>query len=55
MWVHNVKLIIDTFHFPNHVGKLCKQMCDPFKYLPQDLHRPNTEACEQAFVWCAPC
>lgn len=52
-WVLNVLvLVVDRFHFRNHVGKFCKQWVDPSKCeaLSDDS---QTEAAEQSFSWLA--
>ena len=52
-WVLNsLELVVDRFHFRNHVGKFCKQWVDPSKCeaLSDDS---QTEAAEQSFSWLA--
>ena len=46
-----VQLVVDRFHFKNHVGKSCKQWVDPAKCAI--LKGTQTEAAEQSFAWLA--
>ena len=47
-----VQLVVDRFHFRNHVGKFCKQWVDPGKCTALGSHT-QTEAGEQSFSWLA--
>lgn len=52
-WVlKSLELVVDRFHFRNHVGKFCKMWVDPSKCeaLSDDS---QTEAAEQSFSWLA--
>jgi len=42
-------MVVDRFHFKNHVDSWCKQNCNP--YSSDDLQEVNTEVCEQLFAW----
>ena len=46
-----MKVVVDRFHFRNHVGKFCKAWNDPAKCL--ELVGTQTEAAEQSFAWLA--
>lgn len=47
--LNSVKMVVDKFHFPGHVGKFCKSHCDPTK--EKELDNINTEVCEQTNHW----
>lgn len=47
-----VQLVVDRFHFKNHVGKFCKQWVDPAKCAALGP-KTQTEAAEQSFSWLA--
>jgi hypothetical protein len=42
-----IPIVVDKFHFKNHIGKWCIENCDPYK-LPE-LVQVNTPVCEQLF------
>jgi len=44
-----LQYVVDRFHFPNHVDRWCKKMCNPYKC--RFIEKVNTEACEQLFSW----
>ncbi|KAK2556275.1 hypothetical protein P5673_021909 [Acropora cervicornis] len=44
-----MEMIVDCFHFKNHVDRWCKEHCNP--YNSNDLKDVNTEVCEQLFSW----
>ena len=43
----DMKMVVDKFHFKNHIGDWCVENCDPYK-LPE-LVQVNTPVCEQLF------
>ena len=47
-----IKLVVDRFHFKNHVGEFCRKWVDPAK-CPELGPRTQTEAAEQSFAWLA--
>jgi hypothetical protein len=47
-----VQLVVDRFHFKNHVGKFCKKWVDPAKCAALG-DSTQTEAAEQSFSWLA--
>ena len=47
---HDVKKIIDVFHFANHVSPACKEKYSPDKVKKAHPHW-NTQAGEQTFTW----
>ena len=46
MWV---TFVVEKWHFKNHVGKFCRENCNPFAY--EELKEFNTVVCEQRFKW----
>ena len=42
-----IPIVVDKFHFKNHIGDWCIENCDPYK-LPE-LKQVNTPVCEQLF------
>ena len=52
MTIRKVMLVVDRFHFRNHVGKFCKDWVDPSK-CAQLGSLTSTEAGEQSFSWLA--
>ena len=47
-----VQLVVDRFHFKNHIGKFCKMWVDPAK-CGKLKKTTSTEAAEQSFSWLA--
>lgn len=47
--MHNMSMVVDKFHFKNHVDKWCKAHCNPYDH--EELKDVNTEVCEQLFSW----
>jgi hypothetical protein len=50
--LQRVKLVVDRFHFKNHIGKFCKLWVDPAKCVELGGNT-QTEAAEQSFAWLA--
>lgn len=50
--VRKLKLVVDRFHFKNHVGAFCKRWVDPSK-CAELSESTQTEAAEQSFSWLA--
>ena len=44
-----VPIVVDKFHFRNHIDKWCQENCNPYKIA--ELNGVNTESCEQTFQW----
>ena len=44
-----VPIVVDKFHFKNHVDKWCQEHCNPYQI--KELDGVNTESCEQTFHW----
>ena len=44
-----VPIVVDKFHFRNHVDKWCHENCNPYQI--RELDGVNTESCEQTFHW----
>ena len=45
--IGEIPVVIDKFHFKNHIGDWCIKNCDPYKHL--ELKQVNTPVCEQLF------
>ena len=48
-YLTEVPIVVDKFHFMNHVDKWCQEHCNPYKI--KELEGVNTESCEQTFHW----
>ena len=48
-YMTEVSIVVDKFHFSNHVDKWCQEHCNPYKI--KELDGVNTESCEQTFHW----
>ncbi|CAH3141983.1 unnamed protein product [Porites evermanni] len=61
-----MEMVVDKFHFPNHVDRWCKTNCNPYNtkcfnclsnencltpFLFDFFRDVNTEVCEQLFSW----
>ncbi|XP_068753057.1 uncharacterized protein [Montipora capricornis] len=44
-----MKMLVDRFHFKNHVDSWCKNNCNP--YNTEALKAVDTEVCEKLFSW----
>lgn len=46
-----VLLAVERWHFRNHVGKYCRENCNPGDH--PEVNHFNTVICEQKFKWVA--
>jgi len=42
---------VEKWHFKNHVGKFCRENCNPYDFPETDKF--NTVVCEERFKWLA--
>ena len=42
---------MEKFHFKGHVGKFCKENCNPYNH--EEVNNFNTVICEERFKWVA--